>query len=176
MSLENYSLEARDELAALSQQLAENPETRREFLKLTKRIKPDLTIPEIDMEERMTSVAASNEARVQELEAKLKQREAMDELERRRMDLRKKNLVADDEDVQAVEKLMLDKGITNHETAAEYHKWMKQSATPTPTGYNPSPLNAFNLKDYWKNPQTAARNEAFKALNDLRKPTRPIGL
>jgi hypothetical protein len=75
-----------------------------------------------------------------------------------------------------VEKIMLDKGITNHETAAEYHKWMKQSATPTPTGYNPSPLNSFNLKEYWKNPQVAARNEAFKALNDLRKPTRPIGL
>jgi predicted metal-dependent hydrolase len=176
MSLENYSPDAVNELAALSQQLAENPETRREFLKLTKRIKPDLTIPEIDMEERMSSASERNEARVQELEAKLQKREAMDELERRRMDLRKKNLVSDDEDVQAVEKIMLDKGITNHETAAEYHKWMKQSATPTPTGYNPSPLNSFNLKEYWKNPQVAARNEAFKALNDLRKPTRPIGL
>ena len=176
MSLENLSLDQINELASLSQQLAENPETRPEFLRLTKRHRSDLVIPEIDMEDRMLSASEKNRAQIQELEAKIQKREAMDELERRRMDLRKKNLVNDDEDVQAVEKIMLDKGITNHETAAEYHKWMKQSATPTPTGYNPSPLNSFNLKEYWKNPQVAARNEAFKALNDLRKPTRPIGL
>ena len=45
MSLENVSLEARDELASLSQMLAENPETRKEFLRMTKKVKPDLPIP-----------------------------------------------------------------------------------------------------------------------------------
>jgi hypothetical protein len=51
MSLENVSLEARDELASLSQMLAENPETRKEFLRMTKKVKPDLPIPELDMED-----------------------------------------------------------------------------------------------------------------------------
>jgi hypothetical protein len=47
---------------------------------------------------------------------------------------------------------MLDKGITNHEAAAEYWNWMKQSAVPTPTGYNPSAVSKFDLGKYYKNP------------------------
>jgi hypothetical protein len=71
---------------------------------------------------------------------------------------------------------MLDKGITNHEVAAEYWKWMQQSAAPTPTGYNPSAISNFDLSKYWKNPVAGARDEAAKALNELRKNPRPIGL
>ncbi|NBW08744.1 MAG: hypothetical protein EBR82_12045 [Caulobacteraceae bacterium] len=176
MSLENLSFEARDELAALAQQLAEHPETRKQFLKMTKQLKPELTIPELDIEEYTNKAVSSAEKRVQELESRLRERDAVEELERRRMSLMKKGLIQDESDIQNVEKLMLERGITNHETAAEYHQWMKQAAVPTSSSYNPSPMNKFDLSNYWKNPQTAARNEAFKALNDLRKPTKPIGL
>jgi hypothetical protein len=51
MSLENLSLEARDELAALAQTLAENPDTRKDFLRMTRKVKPDLPIPELDIED-----------------------------------------------------------------------------------------------------------------------------
>ena len=44
MSLENLSLEQRDELALLMKQLAENPETRKDALRLTKKLRPDLPI------------------------------------------------------------------------------------------------------------------------------------
>ena len=71
---------------------------------------------------------------------------------------------------------MLEKKISDHETAAEYFDWMKQAAAPTPTGYNPSPLKGFDLNAYWKNPVQGARNEAAKALQELRKNTRPIGI
>jgi hypothetical protein len=53
---------------------------------------------------------------------------------------------------------------------------MKQAATPTSSGYNPSAVKNFDLNRYWKNPAGAAREEAVRALNELRKPTRPIGL
>jgi len=68
MSLENISLEARDELAALSQMLAENPETRKDFLRMTKKVKPDLPIPELDMEDYTRKAVGQSEARVQQLE------------------------------------------------------------------------------------------------------------
>jgi hypothetical protein len=71
---------------------------------------------------------------------------------------------------------MLEKGITNHEAAAEYFQWMKQAAVPTSTGYNPSAINKFDLNKYWKNPVASARDEAAKALTELRKNPRPIGL
>jgi hypothetical protein len=137
MSLENISLEARDELAALAQQLAENPETRKEFLRMTKKVKPDIPIPELDIEEYTNKAVSASEKRVQDLEAKLQMRDAEAELERRRQSLLKKGLIRDETEIKDVEKIMLDRGITNHETAAEYHSWMKQAATPTPSGYDP---------------------------------------
>jgi hypothetical protein len=176
MSLENLSLEARDELAALAQTLAENPETRKDFLRMTKRVKPDLPIPELDIEDYTHRAVSRSEDRVQALEAKLREKEAIEELQKRRQSLMKKGLISNESEVSDVEKIMLERGITNHETAAEYHQWMKQAAVPTSTGYNPSAVKQFDLNKYWKNPVAAARNEAMNALNDLRKPQRPIGL
>jgi len=176
MSLENLSLEARDELAALAQTLAENPDTRKDFLRMTKKVKPDLPIPELDIEDYTHRAVSKSEDRVQALEAKLREKEAIEELQKRRQSLMKKGLIANESEVDDVEKIMLERGITNHETAAEYHAWMKQAAVPTSTGYNPSAVKQFDLNKYWKNPAAAARNEAMNALNDLRKPQRPIGL
>jgi hypothetical protein len=176
MSLENLSLEARDELAALAQTLAENPDTRKDFLRMTKRVKPDLPIPELDIEDYTHKAVSRSEDRVQALEAKLRERDAVEELQSRRQSLMKKGLIANESEINDVEKIMLERGITNHETAAEYHQWMKQAAVPTSTGYNPSAVKQFDLNKYWKNPAAAARNEAMNALNDLRKPQRPIGL
>ena len=176
MSLENLSLEARDELAALAQTLAENPETRKDFLRMTKKVKPDLPIPELDIEDYTHRAVSRSEDRVQALEAKLREKEAVEELQKRRQSLMKKGLISNESEVGDVEKIMLERGITNHETAAEYHQWMKQAAVPTSTGYNPSAVKQFDLNKYWKNPAAAARNEAMNALNDLRKPQRPIGL
>ena len=176
MSLENLSLEARDELAALAQTLAENPDTRKDFLRMTRKVKPDLPIPELDIEDYTHRAVSRSEDRVQALEAKLREKEAVEELQKRRQSLMKKGLISNESEVGDVEKIMLERGITNHETAAEYHQWMKQAAVPTSTGYNPSAVKQFDLNKYWKNPAAAARNEAMNALNDLRKPQRPIGL
>lgn len=176
MSLENVSLEARDELAALAQQLADNPATRKDFLRMTKKVKPDLPIPELDMEDYTHNAVSKSEQRVQALEAKLREKEAIEELQKRRESLMKKGLIASEDEVKDVEKIMLERGITSHETAAEYHQWMKQAAVPTSSGYNPSAVKQFDLNKYWKNPVNAARDEAANALRDLRKPQRPIGL
>jgi len=145
MSLENLSLEARDELAALAQTLAENPETRKDFLRMTKRVKPDLPIPELDIEDYTHRAVSRSEDRVQALEAKLREKEAIEELQKRRQSLMKKGLISNESEVSDVEKIMLERGITNHETAAEYHQWMKQAAVPTSTGYNPSAVKQYDL-------------------------------
>jgi len=176
MSLEDMSFEQRDELALLMRQLAENPATRKDVLRLTKKLKPELPIPELDIEEHTQSAVSSANKRVEDLEAKLRERDAIQDLENRRNKLMKKGLIQNESDIEEVEKVMLEKGITNHEAAAEYWQWMKQSAAPTPSGYNPSAINKFDLNKYWKNPVAGARDEAAKALQELRKNPRPIGL
>ena len=176
MSLEDMSFEQRDQMALLMRELSDNPETRKEILRLTKKVKPGLVIPELDIEEHThTAVSAANK-RVEELEAKMREKEALEDLQKRRMSLIKKGLIQDESEIEQVEKIMLDKGITNHESAAEYWDWMKQSAVPTPTGYNPSAVAKFDLGKYYKNPVMAARDEASKALNELRRNPKPIGL
>lgn len=175
MSLEDLTPEARDELALLARQLAENPATRKDMLRLTKKIKPDMPIPELEIEDSTNTAVQKANDRVAQLEARLQQKEAMEELNKRRSKLKEKGLVESDEQIEEVEKVMLEKGITNHDTAAEYWEWMKQTAAPTPTGYNPSAVKQFDLNKYYKNPVGAARDEAAKALQELRKNTRPIG-
>jgi hypothetical protein len=176
MSLENYSPEAISELAALSKRLSEDPSTRKEFLRLTKKVHPDLPVPEIEIEEATNTRVSAAEQRVQELEARLRQKEVKEELAKRRNSLKESGYVTSDNDIKEIEKVMTDKGIANHETAAEYWRYMKQTATPTPTGY-PSPvMSKFDLKGYMKNPVGAARENAAAALMELRKNPKPIGL
>jgi hypothetical protein len=176
MSLENLSLEAQAELAALAKSLAEDPKTRKQFLQLTKQVRPDVPIPEIEIEERTNAVLETANKRVESLEAKLRAKDAKEELERRRNNLRTKQLADSDEDIADIEKLMIEKGIANHETAAEYHSWMKQAAAPTPSQFPQPVMSRFNTQDYMKNPVGAARDAAHAALAEFRKNPRPIGL
>lgn len=175
MSLEDISFEARDELALLAKRLSDSPDTRGDFLRLAKKVNPDLPIPELDIQDRTNSAVQKAEQRVASLEARLKERDAHAELERRRQALLKKGLIENEDQIKEVEKVMLEKGVTNHETAAEYWNWMRQAAQPTPvTNYQPGVMQKFDLSNFMKNPVQGARNEAFKALTELRK--RPIGL
>jgi hypothetical protein len=150
MSLENLSLEAQAELAALAKSLAEDPKTRKQFLQLTKQVRPDVPIPEIEIEERTNAVLETANKRVESLEAKLRAKDAKEELERRRNNLRTKQLADSDADIADIEKLMIEKGIANHETAAEYHSWMKQAAAPTPSQFPQPVMSRFNTQDYMK--------------------------
>ena len=176
MSLENLSFEERDSLAELSKKLADNPKTRKAFLRLTKEVNPDINIPEIEIEESTNSAIYKMQKENDEIRNKLRERDALDDLEKRRTNLMRKGLAKSDDDVAAIEKVMLEEGITNHEAAAEYHNFMKQAAVPTPTGYNPNPMRQFDLKAFHKNPVQAARDVAAESLREFRKPTRPIGL
>jgi hypothetical protein len=174
MSLEDLSFEQRDELAMLAKQLADNPNTRKEFLRMTKQVKPEMSIPELEIEDYTNKKVTAAEERVMRLEAQLRDRDAREELDKRRAKLGRS-----EKEIAEIEKVMLEKGMTNHETAAEYFDWMNQAAAPTPNsamGYNPSALSKFDLNKYWKNPQMGARDEAQKALQELRKNTRPIGI
>jgi DNA-binding protein H-NS len=175
MSLENYSTEHIEELAALSQRLSQDPATRKEFLRLTKKVHPDLAVPEIDMEDVVNRRVQAAEQRTLELEQKLRQKEVREELARRRSSLKEKGLASSDEDIAQIEKLMTEKGIANHETAADYWSHMKQAARPTP-GFPQPVMSRLDVKGYMKNPVAAARENAAQALNELRKNPRPIGL
>ena len=176
-SLENLSFEQRDELAILSKTLADNPETRKDFLRLTKKVNPEMVIPELQLEEYTERKVSAAEEKVMALENKLREKEIREQLESKRRALKERGIAQSDQDVQEIEKIMLEQGITSHDTAAQHWEWMKQAAVPTPTGYNPNNINKFDLSKYRKNPQGAARDVAASALHELRNQGRkPIGI
>lgn len=175
MSLENYSSEAIAELAALSERLSSNPKTRNQFLRLAKEVNPELPVPELEMEAMVNERTSAAERRVDELEKQLRAREVREELSRRRSKLKETGMAHSDDDVLEIEKLMTEKGIANHETAADYWRHMKQSAVPTP-GYPAPVMSRMDIKGYMKNPVAAARENAAAALAELRKNPKPIGL
>jgi hypothetical protein len=175
MSLENYSPEAIEELAALSKRLSEDPKTRKAFLRLTKEVHPDLPVPELDMEEAVNVRASAAEKRVEDLEKQLRSRDVREELAKRRNKLKETGMAQSDDEILEIEKLMTEKGIANHETAADYWRHMKQAAVPTP-GFQQPVMSRTDIKGYMKNPIGAARENAALALAELRKNPRPIGL
>ena len=175
-SLENMDQAQIYELAKLTKTLSDNPETRKELLRMTKKVNPDLVIPELEIEDYTNRKVTAAEEKVMAMENKLREREIRDQLESKRKKL-KETYNVDDNAVSEIEKIMLDQGITNHDTAAQHWEWMKQAAEPTPTGYNPNAMNKFDLSKYWKSPQQAARNEAATALQEIRNiGRRPIGI
>ena len=80
-SLEDVSPQQRDQLALLSKNLSDDPSTRKEFLKLAKRINPDLVVPEIEIEERTNKVLETIQRENEDLRNSLKDRERREDLD-----------------------------------------------------------------------------------------------
>ncbi len=179
-SLEDLTSDVRDELALLARELAENPQTREQFLRLTKSARPNVSIDSIDLKDEVSRVVEEANSRVSQMENKLRERDALDDLKERRRNLLQSGKAKSKGDIEKIEKLMLEKGIQNHETAADYFDWMNKAATPTPSKqFNANVLDESArgiLSKFWKNPAGAARDEASKALMEMRKNPRPIGI
>ena len=118
------------ELAALAKKLSNDPATRKDFLRLVKKHNPAQPIPELDVEDRISALAAPHIQKVAKLEADLLKRDVAGRIEEKRSALREQGYSRDD--VAAIEKLMVEKQIPSHDTAASYFKMEKQTATPTP--------------------------------------------
>jgi hypothetical protein len=71
---------------------------------------------------------------------------------------------------------MTEKGIANHETAADYWQKSRELSVPTSNGFPQPVMSRFDIKGYMKNPVGAARENAALAIAELRKNPRPIGL
>lgn len=176
MSLENIAPETRDEMAALLKKLSDHPKTRKNLLKSIKEVDPEFHIPELEIETKAEEVYSKTTEEVEKLRAELRERDAREELSKRRNSLLSKGKIKSEEDIEEIEKIMVEKKIADHEAAADYWNWMKQASEPTPSGYNPQVMKQWDLSKFMKNPQNAAREAAAEALNELRRSPKPAGL
>ena len=171
MSLEGKSVEDIEALAELANALGSNPNTRMDFLRLTKRANPGASIPEIDIPVGLQSSMQPHLDRLAQLEAKALQRDTRDNiLSQRREALSVKGIT--EADIPAVEKLMTDRKILDHKTAAEFLSAQQRLAEPTPSSTAGSrtfgkPVLP-DLTAFKGNMQAHARSEAYAAIDQLR--------
>jgi hypothetical protein len=155
------------ELAELARSLANDPKTRRQFLQLVKAKNPNQPIPELDLEAQMHAYAKPAWDKLAELEKKLVEKQAEENVFSKRQALKAKGY--SDEDVQSIEKLMIEKQIGSHDTAAEFFRQQNAVAAPTPSTFSQvqMPVKGKDIKEAggikrW------AQTEAFKAIDDLK--------
>jgi hypothetical protein len=177
MSLEGKSTEEIAALAELALQISSNPKTRQGFLNLSKLNNPDASIPEVDIPVHVNKVM---EAGLKRLEAVEKENQEMKAersiLNKREALLANEKIVklgVDRSDLPAIEKIMVDKHIPDHETAAEFYAMQQRSAEPTAANLAPSvrestmpkldykTMGSTNLADH-------ARRVAQQTLDEIR--------
>ena len=168
VSLEGLSPEAIADLAIVAKNLSDNPKTRKQFLGLMKTVDPTVNIPEIDIPQQLNGVLAEGLKRLQAMENKQNERDLRDNIKERRNAIVRTGIVSEAE-VPEVEKLMLEKGISSHETAAQFFASQKKSAVPTPGQFGQPLMPKPDMKAMGGNINQWARSEASTAMAELIK-------
>lgn len=168
LSLEGMTPEAISGLALLAKGLSENKETRHAFLNLTKQMNPELNIPEVDIPLQMQGLMEAERKKREELENKIRESEVRDQIKERRATLMTDKKLSF-EQVQEVEKMMTEKGIVNHDTAAEFYLSQQKLASPTPsTGFGVNTVPKIDATQFGGNIAQWSRNEANQLISDFR--------
>lgn len=166
-TLETVS-ESDRQLAKLAKELAEDPKTRKSFLKLIKDKNPNQVIPELDTEAAIQTFAKPYLDQLATLQKERLADKVELQIEKRRMELRGQGF--NDDDVKAIEELMVKEQIPNYNTAAKFYKHERTAAAPTPAMtslVNKSPVDKKAMKDAG-GIKNWARGEAGKAIDDLK--------
>ncbi len=150
-------------LAGVTRELLANPATRNRLQAMVKEVHPDQFIPEVDIPARV--LGPVNEE-VNRLQKELSEMRAEREVERRRAALVDSGVVAKG-DVADVEKLMMERGIGDYNTAAELLKFQRQAAVPATTYDSTRMTLPTDQADLMKNPRAYAMNEAYKAIHEM---------
>lgn len=168
-SLENFS-EGDRELASLAKTLANDPSTRKDFLRLVKKQSPKTPIPEIDIEESLSQFAKPHLDKLAQMEKAALERDVKDKIESRRRGLKDSKGYSDD-DITAIEKMMVEKGIASHETAAQFYDMEKKLAQPSPSSLarmtTSLPVDKKSIKEAG-GVKKWALTEAFKAAEEIK--------
>lgn len=157
------------ELAATAKGLAENKDTRMGFLQLVKKGNPSMTIPEIDIPESVNAQLKEEREKREVLENKFREEDVRRAIQEKRNTIMGKGIAASE--VAEVEKLMTERGIVNHETAAEFYLAQKRIATPTPPAgraYEPMTVPKLDAKPFGGNMRSLGKSMAAELFQKIR--------
>jgi hypothetical protein len=173
-SLEGASAEEIQALAMLAKSVRDNPATRRQFLSAVKTANPNINIPELDLETAQNAAFGARDKEIADLRAQLQQQEQQNSAKHRIDALKEEGVIRSANEFNDVVKYAAENGFQTTDAglkrAAEARRREIEAATPTPTFAVQRP--ALGNKELMKNPQAWAREEAGKAIEDLKKQRR----
>lgn len=160
-SLEDLSPEQQQAALRLFAFVKQNPEIEKTIRREAKKKNPNLSAPDIELEDALAR-------QKEEFEAKLKERDdqAIAQLQQQRRAEAHAKIKSAGLDPDEVEKAMVDESIGNYDTAIKYVKAQKNLASPTPESVTPMTLP--DSKELWSDKNKFARSAAFEAINELK--------
>ena len=156
-------------LAETAKGLLDDQSTRHNFLGMVKQKNARLSIPEIDIPAAINAQLAEERAKREALEAKIRENDVRAEIEKKRMAIRSKGIA--ESEVAEVEKLMVERSIGDHNTAAEFFLAQKRMATPTPPSgksYESLTLPKIDASKYNGNMRNWGKNVAAETFAAIR--------
>jgi hypothetical protein len=177
-TLEGFTPEQIEAMAGEYHKLVSNPATRREVLAATKKLNPQRPIPELDVQAQLEAELRKRDER----DAKREEERQAEQIEARVRESRRelKEQGYETKDIEAIEKLMTEKGIPSYATAAEFYSAQRKLAEPTPGDVvNERPGSGHRTYSLPTDPLTAmkggkkalsawGRDAAASAIDDLR--------
>lgn len=160
MTQVNLDPAAQAELAKLAIDLANNPDTRKDFARLTKRVQPNRRFPDVEADEAKEMIAAEFEKRDQAEAAKKAERK----LERQRDKLKERY---EDKDIEEIEKLMEKHGLADYELGSRLYAADTKPAQPTsqPDDHQWKMPN-IEVKDF-NNLRQISRAKAYSVIDEI---------
>lgn len=143
--------------------LFQNPEVSKETKRLYKKINPKANFPELEIEDQIAKVKEEASAREKKMEEDLLRERTERRLETRRAEMRAKGY-----DPDRIEKIIVDYGAKDYETAMKIADMESRSAEPTaPEIAGPVPVDMRPEKE-WKGMNVSQlRNKSASMAADL---------
>ena len=189
MSLEDLTVEQLREIAQraqamepsynLVQQLSKDPEARSMLQRWAKKKNPNLSIPEVDTEDRLMKALAEEKEAREKLEAKIQEDTIRARVEGDRKRVKEKYGFSDD-DMTALEKRMVksddnpDPLPPRYDWAAQLYMNSRTPSTPTPASFMPPTYSMPEGKVWGKGIGNAAElnriamDQAYQAFNEIK--------
>lgn len=173
MGLEGKSTEEIEALAQLADSVLSNPKTRGVFQRTLKAANPSLSIPELELEDRVAAAVKPHIDKVAAIEAKTARDEQVSQANNLYENLHDERVVAGRKDFNALVTYAAEKGFMTTEQglrmAASHRTSEQEAAEPTPSNMGMAGILQRDNKDLMKDPVGWARREAAIAMDELAK-------
>lgn len=152
-SLENQDQDTLVSLGKLMESLSQDPKTRGQLQRLIKTKNPSLIIPELDNQDAIANAVKPVQTELEALRKQLAEKSGEESIRAKRAALKEQGY--SEEDVTSIEKLMVEKQIPSHDTAAEHFRMQQKLAVPAPSSV--------------RTMQMPVKGDAIKAAGGIRK-------